>query len=465
MRYAIYRCLYGEDFIQQSIKSIDDYVDKIFVFWDDTPWANATGVKWKGNYVVFPKKFDNILDKIRALKNPKIILKRDHQFNNNNQFTHFVNNLILPNYERPDEIMVPEVDHIWRRDQLESAIQSFKESGATHAATSQHELWRTYEFKVPRNRFGTVFWNMNKVKKLPKTGRQANAPGGIQLGEFNHNFGFCISREVMYWKHLTALAFSRGIGDAVPNPNWYERKWLTWDFKKNNKDVEISLGREHRIPRIERYKDKVPEIMWLEMPDYMRRRMNIPEKGFKERAEFWGKHQLLFSSTFPEKVLKYFKDKRILEIGPGNGKQYEQIKNMVKEYTIADISQKILDKNIYDKVDKHRIENTKYADNFNKKFDVISFWYVIHHVLKPDVYSFIDFLKRHLVDNGILVFNYPSVLAKDRYFDKCKNIGDGMKTTFYDEGVIKRIFEKDFNILEDEKLHKLNHRLMVCQKK
>ena len=68
MLYAVYRCLYGEGFIQESINSITDYVDKIFVFWDDTAWGNIDHCMYKGQRVDFPKKFDNIVEKIKELK-------------------------------------------------------------------------------------------------------------------------------------------------------------------------------------------------------------------------------------------------------------------------------------------------------------------------------------------------------------------------------------------------------------
>ena len=75
MRYAIYRCLYGEDFVQESIKSIEPYVDKIFVFWTNKAWGNATECTYKGRLVRFPEKFDNIVEKVQLLNNSKIEIK------------------------------------------------------------------------------------------------------------------------------------------------------------------------------------------------------------------------------------------------------------------------------------------------------------------------------------------------------------------------------------------------------
>lgn len=60
LTYALYRVLYGEDFIQDSILSIIDHVDKIFVFWDDRPWGDVKEAKYKGNIVKIPSKIDNV---------------------------------------------------------------------------------------------------------------------------------------------------------------------------------------------------------------------------------------------------------------------------------------------------------------------------------------------------------------------------------------------------------------------
>lgn len=264
MVYAVYRCLYGEDFIQQSIKSIDPFVDKIFIFWDDKPWADVTQCVYKGEVVKFPQKFDNILDKIKELNNPKIELIYDHVYNNINQFTHFVNDIILPDYKKPKEIMIVEVDHVFRKDQIEQSFKEFRGRKLINASTRQVEIWKHFNFRIPERKYrtGVVFWNLENSNKFPKTKRQAEAPGMERLNSFVHNFGFAVSEKAMYWKHLTAIGFSQGIGDTVPNENWYENKWLNWNFETNNKNLEISKGKEHLIPKAIKYNiEELPELM------------------------------------------------------------------------------------------------------------------------------------------------------------------------------------------------------------
>tara|TARA_R110000824_G_scaffold118226_9_gene270429 strand:- start:5068 stop:5892 length:825 start_codon:yes stop_codon:yes gene_type:complete len=266
MLYAVYRCLYGEDFIQESINSITDHVDKIFIFWDDRAWGNINHCMYKGARVDFPEKFDNILDKIKELNNDKIVLIYDHVENNRNQFTHLVNNHILPNYEKPDEIMVIEVDHVFTKEQLEESLDIFRSNNIQHCDTRQIEVWKGLKHCVPRGlrkrekRPGVVFWNLKNLDRLPATNRQANGHGKIKLPTHVYNLGFAVSKEVMFWKHMTAIGFSQKIGDTPPNEDWYEKIWLAWDYETNNENLEISKGYEHYIPLAEEYD-------WHQLPE------------------------------------------------------------------------------------------------------------------------------------------------------------------------------------------------------
>ncbi len=257
MIYCVYRVLYGEDFIQYSIRSILPYVDKVFIFWDDIPWGNVSSCKYKGKLISFPFKFDNVLELIKDLMihEPKIVLQHDHRFNNVNQFTLLVNERILPYYEKPDELLVIEVDQVFRKDEIEKAFTEFRECGLQCAKTRQVEVWRGFDYRAPEREYrtGAVLWNLRDLDEMPPTGRQAEGMGIEILEAEVHNFGFAVSPKVMYWKHLTALAFSQVIDDCLPNESWLEDKWLSWDPVTNNVDLEISLGYEHVIPEVAPY--------------------------------------------------------------------------------------------------------------------------------------------------------------------------------------------------------------------
>ena len=248
MIYAVYRCLYGEDFIQESIKSIDSVVDKIFVFYDDVPWGNVTSVNYLGEEIIFPKKFDNIIEKILEMNNPKIHIQKDHVYDNNNQFTHFVNNLILKRWPKPDIFMFIEVDHIFQKNQLLNGLDEFEEKDVSVSTFRQIELWKYPHWMIPiRDRVSVLLWKMKDLKELPPTLRQGEVLRTPRLSSYVHNYGFCYRYGTMYWKHLTAMAFSDKIKDSPPNERWLEDTWIAWDPINNNKDLEISLGSESNI--------------------------------------------------------------------------------------------------------------------------------------------------------------------------------------------------------------------------
>ncbi len=68
LTYALYRVLYGEDFIQDSILSILDHVDKVFVFWDDRPWGDVKEAKYKGHMTKIPTHIDNVAGMCKILQ-------------------------------------------------------------------------------------------------------------------------------------------------------------------------------------------------------------------------------------------------------------------------------------------------------------------------------------------------------------------------------------------------------------
>jgi Tfp pilus assembly protein PilF len=239
--YAVYRCLYGEDFVQESIKSIAEHVDKIFVFWDDAPPGNVTGCTYKGKTVTFPKKFDAVVDSVRGLDNPRIELIYDHQDTADNHLTRLVNNIILPDHEKPAIIISLEADHVFRDDQIRKAIDEFIEKDCVFATTSLVEVWKGFNHRLPDrpNKVGAIFCNMTKLNKMPATLKHGGVLVMPKLSAFAHSFGFAVSEKLMYWKHLLSIAAAQKFGGAVPSEDWYEKKWLKWDFEANNENFEI----------------------------------------------------------------------------------------------------------------------------------------------------------------------------------------------------------------------------------
>ncbi len=74
---------------------------------------------------------------------------------------------------------------------------------------------------------------------MPATLRHGGVLVMPKLSVSVHRFGFAVSEKVMYWKHLLSIAAARKSGDSVPSEDWYEEKWLKWDYESHNENLEI----------------------------------------------------------------------------------------------------------------------------------------------------------------------------------------------------------------------------------
>lgn len=249
MRVAAYRILYGEDFIQESIRSILPYVDHIVVAKAERPWGKSTGVTFKGEWVPWPERFDDTRDKIAALAEPKIEVVDDFWPITANQHQHIVNDLVLPRY-RADEVVFIEPDHVFSSLEAAIAVEEWESLDVRQATTRMIELWRTPRWRIAERHRASVLFHRIGGEKIGPTSGDGGQHGvsSTWLQAQVHNLGFCFSEKVMRWKHLTAMAFADEIQDSRPDPEWLDR-WLTWDPHTNNRDLEISLGAQSSIPK------------------------------------------------------------------------------------------------------------------------------------------------------------------------------------------------------------------------
>lgn len=237
-RAAIYRLLYGEDFIKQSIESIIGAVEEVYVFWTNTVWGAPKAVRYKGKNITFPDQFDDAVNIVKSIDSKKINLVEDYYPSPHNQFTYLANNFVLS-----DIVLLIEHDQVIKDP--EQAFREFEESGAKTAAMPQIEYWKTKEYRVPqRHRPGPIFWRMPLGETRPN-GMPVNG-NVVKLSQEAENYGFCVSDKTMYWKHLTALAFSPIIGDSIPYEGWYEEVWKEWTPGMRN--LEISKNARSAIP-------------------------------------------------------------------------------------------------------------------------------------------------------------------------------------------------------------------------
>jgi cyclopropane fatty-acyl-phospholipid synthase-like methyltransferase len=180
----------------------------------------------------------------------------------------------------------------------------------------------------------------------------------------------------------------------------------------------------------------------------------------QERKKHWSGNYLAYqqgdSVAIPcERKKKYFKDKHVLEIGPGEGRQFDFVLPLAKSVSIADISENVLNQKKYAKF-KNRFLINSYDDDFGKTFDVIHFWYVLHHVKFDELESFFDFIFRHIDKNGTILFNTPVIEYPDPAYGN-----DGILTTKHDIESVGAALNKHFYWQADRTLYRNSNGYIV----
>jgi hypothetical protein len=255
---AVYRVLYGEDFIVDSIRSILPHVGKVFVVKAEKPWGDTAGVSYKGVWVPWPQKFDDTREKLLAMNEPKVQIIDDYWPTPKGQLTHIVNDLVLKEC-KPYTVVFIEPDHVFTKEAAEQAFEDWYFYSGMQATTRQIEMWKSSKYRIPErpNRTSVVFHRIFGAP-MGDTGFNGARDGIHRLSAYVHNYGFCLSEKAMYWKHLTDLAFSSIVGDSAVNVEWLDKKWLAWDAASNNENLEISLGYEWTIPYAYEYEAALP---------------------------------------------------------------------------------------------------------------------------------------------------------------------------------------------------------------
>jgi hypothetical protein len=269
MIYATYRLFYGEDFIRESIESIYKHVDKVFIFWTDRAFKDVVGATCMGDYVLFRKPIDGAVNIVNRMKktHPKIEMIYDYWPHIDDQFRHQVDTHILPNFPRPDIVIALESDCVFSNKAISENIEQFKKETESNdnlviGSVNQVLLWRypTYHIEEAR-RGGVTFWCFNNFDKMPETGKAMAPPGFVKspydsvvLPEPNHNFGYAISEENMYWNHLVHIGFSSvNRTDTPPREDWYENVWLLWEDTESHINLHPSQGYAHVWPSAVKY--------------------------------------------------------------------------------------------------------------------------------------------------------------------------------------------------------------------
>lgn len=236
-KYAIYRIHYGLDFLGKSIESIMDQVDKVFVFWSKEPWykkcQNLPPLNENVAQFCKDKDYRNVVVFEREYDKPE------------NQFKKMYDE-ICQYYPRPDQVLMMEPDMVWDKEELKK-IWELKDK---EISFSQIEFWKNEEWYIKRiddtkaNRPGPTLWNSPPDKTIKGTwANKDKVHDTIQC----FNYGFCLSPEVMKYKHEVAIQSSKYYSDSTPSKEWYEKKWLNWTPETTN--LEISEKHTHYIKK------------------------------------------------------------------------------------------------------------------------------------------------------------------------------------------------------------------------
>jgi predicted TPR repeat methyltransferase len=147
-------------------------------------------------------------------------------------------------------------------------------------------------------------------------------------------------------------------------------------------------------------------------------------------------HDLMDSLPYPFElspcVSEVFVNADVLEIGPGNGRQYERLVGVTRSYSICDISPRALEETVFNKIGKKYLI-TDWDQYLGEQFDVIHFWYVLHHVCLDEMEMFFTFVSNHLRNDGVAAFNCPEAINVQG-----SNEGDGVGTTYSDPSIVRR---------------------------
>lgn len=248
MRVAIYpSVLYGDDFIVESINSILPHVEQVFVVMMSRPWGDTDGVNYKGTWVPWPAQFDRTREKIAEMANPKVTVLESYKSTPWNRWG-FGFECVAARCEGITEVMFIDPDCVFHDLEALRAFQDWEAHPEyAWASVDQIELWRTPAWRVVRPRAMVSLHRGNLSLLVANTAD--TRPLSHPLQGRVHNLGFCCSERNTRWKHLCSMAFSPVVNESLPNPDWYERTWLNWHPTTNNKNLEVSLGCEHAIPR------------------------------------------------------------------------------------------------------------------------------------------------------------------------------------------------------------------------
>lgn len=273
LKWAIYRIHYGVDFLEASIESVKDSVDKVFVFYSKYPWVRKPTVNYLGEEIEMldvPEDVEDFMQKVYG-NDPKVAFFQYECKTPKDQFRNLLQEAVEIDDIAPERVLFMEPDMVFYKPDLERLFEKLLERRDLPClGPEQVELWKTIDWRVPyRERTGPMLWALDRVSDFNTDfGTYTHSAQFVVNTIPCYNFGFCLNDQTMLYKHLSAINFSQEIGDSIPSQEWYEEKWLNWTPETT--DLEIAEKWKHLIPKAERFdmpkeaKQQFLPIIWNE---------------------------------------------------------------------------------------------------------------------------------------------------------------------------------------------------------
>lgn len=242
MKIAAVYCVYNEDeYIEYSIRSIDEFVDRIFVLLGELPYS-AYNARAREEFHAADRT-EAIVTAL-AKTHPKIMLVKGTW---DSELEHRNAGLRLCRQARADYYFLVDGDEIYRQDHLDT----LREEIIAHPEAGQFIIkcdifWRSFRYRIPaddlawmpRRLFKLTRWSELGKSRIPLpipcrfTGNnKTNSWGAVHhiLPErvIFYHFSFARSPEKMREKLLT---YSHA--HEVPR-GWFERVWLRWPEERD----------------------------------------------------------------------------------------------------------------------------------------------------------------------------------------------------------------------------------------
>jgi hypothetical protein len=275
---AIYRLLYGSDFIRESLASVYDHVEQIICFVTHEVFGGRRVVKYFGRDVYFPHDIDGLTASIERWRAEHDHAGKVHILANpygaelKGQVGRMVNELVLPRFDCSHLLFV-EADEVWRADRLSHLMDVASRRDADEFMGTCKLFWRSPRFVSTRTNPYCVLRALKGRRQIGITGHALaeTDPGLVRLadpGVVLHNFGYAASERTVFWKHLTGLSFSRDARlDSAPREDWFEASWRAWNWTTNRRtDLCPSVGHEGAFA-------PAAEYPFEDLPEEMQRRV------------------------------------------------------------------------------------------------------------------------------------------------------------------------------------------------